>query len=197
MIQNPPPTRCGNPRMVGCACSQMGLSTRRVRNVNHSETIAAIREFGPDILLSYSCPYKIQKPILDIPTIGCLNVHSSLLPAYAGICTYIHVLAHGEKTTGISIHEMLEKFDSGRIVNQASVNITPGISVLGLFSELSKMAGPMMVHSIDQIFQAGRIEGADQDLSFRTYFGEPSRADISRLRKNGYHLIKINEMAKF
>jgi folate-dependent phosphoribosylglycinamide formyltransferase PurN len=187
----------GKPRMVGRTCRKMGIPTIQVRNVNREPTISVIREFAPNLLLSYSCPYKITKTILDIPSIGCLNAHSSLLPAYAGVCTYVHVLANGESITGITVHEMLEKFDVGKIVKQETLEIAHGVSVFGLFESLCKLAGPMLVSTMNKIIQAGVIEGTPQDLSLRTYFGEPSRNDFRQLKKRGFRLMYFREIARF
>jgi len=187
----------GKPRMVGRSCRKMGIPTIRVRNVNHDPTISAIKEFAPDLLLSYSCPYKITEAILDIPSIGCLNAHSSLLPAYAGVCTYVHVLANGESTTGITIHEMVEKFDAGKIIKQETMEIPPGISVFGLFERLCKLAGPMLVSTMNGIFQTRVIEGTTQEMSHRSYYGEPSRDDFRQLKKRGFRLMYFREIARF
>ena len=187
----------GNPRMVGRTCNKMGIPTIQIRNVNHDPAMSVIKEFAPDLLLSYSCPYKITEAILDIPSIGCLNAHSSLLPAYAGVCTYVHVLANGESSTGITIHEMLEKFDSGRIVKQETMEISPGMSVFGLFERLCKLAGPMLLSTMDKIIQARVIEGTTQDLSRRTYFGEPSRKDFRLLKERGFRLMYFREISRF
>ena len=187
----------GKPRMVGGSCRKMGIPTIRVRNVNHDPAISAIKEFAPDLLLSYSCPYKITEAILDIPSIGCLNAHSSLLPAYAGVCTYVHVLANGESTTGITIHEMVAKIDAGRIIKQETMEIPPGISVFGLFERLCKLAGPMLVSTMKGIIQTRVIEGTTQELSHRSYYGEPSRNDFRQLKKRGFRLMYFREIARF
>jgi len=190
-------TVTGKPRMVAMSCRQLGIRIIKVRNVNHDPAMSAIKEFAPDLLLSYSCPYKITKTILDIPSIGCLNTHSSLLPTYAGVCTYVHVLANGESTTGITVHEMLEKFDAGKILKQQSMDISPGMSVFSLFEGLCQLAGPILVSTIRKIFETGVIEGNSQDLSHRTYFGEPSRKDFLRLKERGFRLMYFREIARF
>jgi UDP-4-amino-4-deoxy-L-arabinose formyltransferase/UDP-glucuronic acid dehydrogenase (UDP-4-keto-hexauronic acid decarboxylating) len=149
----------------------------------------SIHAFAPDILLSFSCPYRIRRKLLAIPRIGCLNVHSSLLPAYAGVCTYIHVLARREMATGVTVHEMVDRFDAGRIVAQARLDIPSGVSTFRLFSRQCTLAGDLLPGAIRACLEAGTIVGRQQDLESRSYFGEPTAADIRQLRANGYCLL--------
>ena len=177
------------PRTVLAACRARGVNVIVARNVNHRDVRGRIAEFTPDILLSVSCPYRIKPAALALPSIGCLNLHSSLLPAYAGVCTYIHVLAAGERTTGITLHEMVEDFDAGRIVAQQAIEIRPGTSVCELFRTQCSLAGPMVAKGVVTILCQGRIDGTDQDPCRRSYRGEPEAGDIRTLRRLGFALM--------
>jgi len=178
-----------SPMFVRSTCQAMGVASRVHRSVNSPEVVKELQSFSPDLLISFSCPYKIKSIVLDMPTIGCLNVHSSLLPAYSGVCTYIHVLAEGETRTGVTIHEMVERFDAGQILNQADINIPQNISVFELFSEQCRLAGDLLHNAVEKCMRRRAIEGEAQDLARRSYRGEPVAADIERLRRNGYSLI--------
>jgi hypothetical protein len=185
------------PRTVRAACRARGLACQVARNVNQRAVRERVAAFAPDLLLSVSCPYRIKQPLLDLPRVGCLNLHSSLLPAYAGVCTYVHVLAAGEAETGITLHEMVEQFDAGRIVAQRPCAIEPGTSVATLFRELCRLAGPMIAEQIPRILTAGAIDGPVQDPGRRSYFGEPDRHDIDDLRRRGFSLLHATDVRAF
>jgi len=175
---------------VRTACQRQGITPHVVRSVNTPPARELIREFAPDLLVSFSCPYKIGAELLAIPAIGCLNVHSSLLPAYAGVCTYIHVLADGQPVTGVTVHEMVSRFDAGRILAQQEVPIEPGTSVLALFATQCDIASTLLDAAVRQCLGSGSIGGTEQDFGQRTYRGEPTRTDVARLRANGHHLLR-------
>jgi folate-dependent phosphoribosylglycinamide formyltransferase PurN len=183
------------PFFVSALAKQFGVPVEVVRNINDDAVAARLRAFAPDILLSHSCPYRIGNEVLSIPTVGSLNVHSSLLPRYAGVGTYVHVLADGETSTGVTVHEMVERFDAGRIVEQREIAIADRTSVFALFSEQSRLAGPMLVDALATCVRLRTIPGVAQDAARRTYHGEPKRADIARLRTRGHRLMRMCDVA--
>ena len=173
---------------------RLSLDVTATRNVNESSIAQRIRAFAPDLMLSFSCPYKISPELLEIPSIGCLNVHSSLLPAYAGVCTYVHVLADGQNETGVTLHEMVERFDAGRIVSQRSVGIRPCTSIFSLFKEQCTLASEMLLQELPDIISRRAISGQQQDFGERSYCREPRASDIQRLRANGHTLFTIDDL---
>jgi folate-dependent phosphoribosylglycinamide formyltransferase PurN len=184
----------GNPMFVSKTCQRLGIPVHLARNINEDGPCELVRRFQPHLLVSHSCPYRIKNHVLAIPTIGALNVHSSLLPEYAGVSTYIHVLAHGRSETGVTVHEMVEQFDAGRIVSQEVVTISPGMSAFALFSQQSIVAGRLLADALDLSVRSGRIEGRPQELDKRSYFGDPTAADVADLRRQGHRLIRPSDL---
>ena len=175
---------------VRTACERRGVTHHVVRSVNKQPALDLMREFAPDLLISFSCPYKIGEEVLAIPRIGSLNVHSSLLPAYAGVCTYIHVLADGQPVTGVTVHEMVSRFDAGRILAQQEVPIEPRTSVFSLFATQCDIASTLLDGAARRSLDTAAIGGAAQDFGQRTYRGEPTRSDVARLRGRGHRLLR-------
>jgi methionyl-tRNA formyltransferase len=181
---------------VRTACRRLGIPCHVVRSVNEAAAKRLIREFRPDLVVSFSCPYKIDDEVLGLPRIGCLNVHSSLLPAYAGVCTYIHALADGRPVTGVTVHEMVSRFDAGQLLGQEEVPILPATSVFSLFAAQCRVAGELLVRAVRDCLETSTIRGRAQDLSLRTYRGEPTRADVARLRGRGHRLMRAADARK-
>ncbi|MDQ3980032.1 MAG: hypothetical protein M3314_10840 [Actinomycetota bacterium] len=179
---------------VRAACRRQGIPCHLVRSVNKPPAKDAIADFAPDLLLSFSCPYKIGDELLGVPRVGSLNVHSSLLPAYAGVCTYVHVLADGQPVTGVTVHEMVSRFDAGMIVAQGEVPIEPRASVFSLFATQCEMAGPLLNQAVGQCLDRGEIFGREQDFGRRTYRGEPTKDDVARLRQRGHRLLRSKDV---
>jgi methionyl-tRNA formyltransferase len=85
-----------------------------------------IEKCNPDLVFVYGLSWILPKQLFELSKFGFFNIHFSLLPAYKGPAPLFWQLKKGEKTTGISIHEMTEKPDSGKVVIQMPVDILPG-----------------------------------------------------------------------
>ncbi|HSR23573.1 MAG TPA: formyltransferase family protein [Candidatus Eisenbacteria bacterium] len=189
--------RLGGPGEVTTLCERAGIPVQTARNVNDPGPTAAVRRFDPDLLVSFSCPYRIGSRLLAVPRIGCLNVHSSLLPSYAGICTYVHVLADGCGETGVTVHEMVDELDAGRIVAQRRIAIPGRTSTFALFSQQCRLAGELLLEAVQSALADGRLVGEPQDLSRRSYRGEPTAADVDGLRRRGHRLMTSADVLAF
>jgi len=177
-------------------CARHGVPTARFRNVNEADPMERITEFGPDLLISFSCPNRLSTDVLALPRIGSLNVHSSLLPAYAGMAGYIHALRNDDPSTGVTVHEMVDRLDAGRIVRQQRIAIRPRMSAFQLFREQCLCGAALLEEAIDACATTGRIDGSPQDLAQRTWVGEPTRDDIRVLRRNGFRLMGFRDLAE-
>ena len=160
--------------------------------VNSPSVAVQVSEWSPDVLLSVSCPQIIRKRLLDVPRSCALNIHSSLLPDYAGIAPYFWALARGEEATGTTVHVMDEQLDTGSIVAQKHVPIRKEHSVLSLFLELSRVGGDALAEAVDRVARGDRAF-TQQDLTGRSYFGWPSAADVRAFVHGGGTLARASD----
>lgn len=179
---------------IGRVCRTVGAPTATFRNVNEAAPMDRIGRFQPDLLISFSCPNRLSAEVLALPRIGSLNVHSSLLPAYAGIAGYVHALRNNDSATGVTVHEMVDRLDAGRIVRQQQIAIRPGMSVFELFRDQCLTGAELLEEAIDESATSGRIDGSAQDLAGRTWVGEPTREDIRVLRGHGFRLMGFRDL---
>ena len=112
-------------------------------NPNDPAFVAAMQALQPDWLFSCYYRHMLKQPILDLPRLGALNLHGSLLPRYRGRCPLNWVLVHGETETGITLHYMEAKADQGDIVAQTAIPITPEDTAFTLFAKMTAAAGPL------------------------------------------------------
>jgi len=185
------------PFTVEQTCHRLDIPCHGVRNANQRAARGRIESFGPDILVSFSCPHKVKRRLLDTPRIGCINVHSSLLPSYAGVCTYVHVLADRQERTGVTVHEMVDQFDAGKILAQEELDVHRGMSVFSLFSKQCELAAPLIEDVLARTLENRRLGGRSQALEQRSYRGEPAAADIKRLKAAGHALFRREDIRPF
>ena len=105
-------------------------------DINHPLWVERIREMQPDILFSFYYRNLIRQPLLDIPPLGCLNLHGSLLPKYRGRVPVNWALIHGESESGVTLHYMTPRPDDGDIVAQTRVAIDDSDTARTLFDKI-------------------------------------------------------------
>jgi len=101
------------------------LEVLQPENINNEESIKKMKEFNPDIILVVAYGQILSSHILNIPKIGCINIHGSLLPKYRGAAPINRAIINGEKETGITFMFMKEKVDAGEIIFQEKIDILP------------------------------------------------------------------------
>lgn len=152
------------------------LPVYQPENPNDPAFVAALAQLSPDFLFSFYYRHMLKSPILELPRLGALNLHGSLLPKYRGRCPVNWVLIHGETETGLTLHYMEDKADRGDIVAQARVSITPEDTALTLFTRMTAAAGPLLGETYP-LLRAGAAPRQPQDHARASYFGGRLPAD--------------------
>jgi folate-dependent phosphoribosylglycinamide formyltransferase PurN len=177
---------------VQAKSTSYGIPIKELPSVKCEEAITWIQSQQPDLIVSVSCPQMIGKRILSCARLGGINIHSSLLPKYAGLAPYYWVLSQGEIESGITAHYMTLKFDEGNILAQSKATVSEGESAFHLFTRLSSIGACTLVDAIQAALNGDL--GRKQDLSQYTYFSNPTPISYKSLKSNGHSLIKLNEL---
>jgi methionyl-tRNA formyltransferase len=137
---------------------------------NDPDFVAAMERLEADWLFSCYYRHMLKAPLLNLPRLGALNLHGSLLPRYRGRCPLNWVLVHGEQETGVTLHYMEEKADRGDIVAQKVIPITPDDTALTLFARMTAQAGKLMRETYP-LLRRGQAPRQQQDHTRASYFG--------------------------
>ena len=127
-----------------------------------------VRVLNPDLFIVAAYAHIIPSAVLDIPRLGTLGVHPSLLPAYRGASPIQSAILDGATTSGTSIYLMDAKMDHGLIVAQQSLLMTPDETYESLETKLASLSGGVLVRALPD-FIAGKINPAPQDEMRATY----------------------------
>jgi len=118
---------------------------------NNEEFIQKIRSLNPDVICVVAYGKILPKEILDIPRLGCINVHGSLLPKYRGAAPIQWAVLNGDKTTGITTMYMDVGMDTGDMILKQEVEIGEDETTGDLWGRLSKIGGELLVETLKQI----------------------------------------------
>ncbi|HOM82773.1 MAG TPA: methionyl-tRNA formyltransferase [Armatimonadota bacterium] len=168
--------RQANPTPVAATARELGLPLLQPAKVNDPEVVEQVQELAPDAIVVAAFGQILRKPLLQIPAIGCVNIHASLLPQYRGGSPVQHALLAGERVTGITIMLMDEGMDTGPILMQREVLISPEDTAGTLLDRLARVGADLLLEALPAL-AAGRLEPTPQDASRATYAPNLSRED--------------------
>ena len=118
---------------------------------NNEEFINEIKALNPDVICVVAYGKILPKEILEIPKLGCINVHASLLPQYRGAAPIQWAVLNGDKTTGITTMYMDEGMDTGDMILKEKVTIGEDETTGELWDRLSKLGGELLVKTLKDI----------------------------------------------
>ncbi len=148
-----------------------------VRQLSDPETIKVFAAYHPDMICVACFSKLIPQIILDIPPLGCLNVHPSLLPTNRGPEPLFWTFREGIQRTGVTIHLMDEGMDSGEIVAQEVIEIPDGITYSVLDQQCAELGGKLLSHSVWELYH-GVAKPVAQDETKSSYHAFPSEDDF-------------------
>lgn len=161
-----------------------GIPLLTPEDVNSTEFLDALRALDPDLVISVSCPQIFGKDLLELPRRGCINVHSALLPHYRGVLPTFWVLANGERTTGVTVHQMTPGIDGGDILLQKRVAIAPEETLHSLMRRCKAVAADAVLETVARL-RDGSVHALPNPADEGSYFSFPSREDVLRFRARG------------
>jgi methionyl-tRNA formyltransferase len=157
--------------------------------INATEFITTLRdEIRPDLLISVAASQVLKQRVLEVPPLGCINLHSAPLPRYQGMMPNFWTMLHDEPEAAVTVHYMVEKLDAGDIIVQLPVPIYPTDSLHNLMVRSKQIGIQALLEAVEQIEQ-GVVQGQPMDASQATYFSFPKRVDSQRLRRMGRALL--------
>ncbi|MEU3972768.1 methionyl-tRNA formyltransferase [Streptomyces bacillaris] len=148
-----------------------------IRNRPDDELLDRLKEVAPDIIVANNWRTWIPPEIYNLPVHGTLNIHDSLLPAYAGFSPLIWALINGEPEVGVTAHLMDEELDAGDIVVQRSVPVGPTDTSTDLFHRTVDLIAPVTTEALGLI-ASGQTEFTPQDRSRASFFHKRAEEDI-------------------
>jgi methionyl-tRNA formyltransferase len=171
-------------RNVGHVLRKHGIPIIELkRGINSRASREVIRGYDPDVIVSIQANVIFKRPLIDLPTKGCLNVHTALLPKYRGLMPTFWVMKNDEQETGVSVFFIDEGIDSGPILVQRRVPIGDR-SLDQLIRETKRMGMDALLEAIDLVHE-GNYDLIENDDAQQTYYSFPAREDVKEFLRKG------------
>ncbi|PKA69018.1 UDP-4-amino-4-deoxy-L-arabinose formyltransferase/UDP-glucuronic acid dehydrogenase (UDP-4-keto-hexauronic acid decarboxylating) [Pseudomonas baetica] len=161
---------------VAQLCANKGIPVHAPEDVNHPLWIERIAKLDPEYMFSFYYRNLLSEPLLALAKKGAFNLHGSLLPRYRGRAPANWVLVNGESETGVTLHRMVKRADTGAIVAQQRVAIDRSDTALSLHTKLRIAASDLLRDALPAMLQ-GNVSETPQDESKATVFGRRTPAD--------------------
>ncbi len=178
---------------VAALARQRGIETIMPADPGAPEILDRIRALRPEFLFSFYYRLMLKPALLAVARRGAFNMHGSLLPKYRGRVPVNWAVLHGETETGATLHEMAEKPDAGRIVDQEAVPILPDDLAVDVFRRVTGAAERVLTRSLPKLLDGSAVL-RPQDPSKGSYFGgrkpEDGRIDWNSPAKRVHDLVR-------
>jgi len=169
-------------------CAERGVPAYTGNGINSPEFVAEMKKIGPDLIVSVAAPVIFKKDLIGSARLGCINIHNGKLPRYRGMMPNFWQLYHGEERVGITIHEVNEKIDDGRIIFQREVDVLPGETLESLMCRTKRIGAYCMIEAIDMV-RSGNVHYRDNAADKGSYFSFPTREDVREFKRRGRRIM--------
>lgn len=152
-----------------------GLPVFQPESMKEESAVELLRSLKPELSVVAAYGQILTEEALQVPTLGSINVHASLLPRYRGAAPINWAILNGETETGVTIMYMAKKLDAGDIVTVRRTPIDPNEDAETLFARLAELGAQLLSETIPLI-ESGAATRTPQDESLSTYAPMLSRA---------------------
>ncbi|MBI3785697.1 MAG: methionyl-tRNA formyltransferase [Deltaproteobacteria bacterium] len=139
-----------------------GIPVLQPIKVRTSDFLEAMRAWKPDLIVVAAYGRILPKTVLELPPLGCINVHASLLPKYRGAAPIQWSILNGDGETGITIMQMSEEMDAGEILLQRATAIGDDETYGDLQTRLAQLGAQVLRDALTEL-RGGRLHATPQD----------------------------------
>ena len=156
------------PSPVKQVAEAAGIPVYQPKSLRSEAAAAPLRDWAPDLIVVTAFGQILRPHVLDLPPLGCLNVHASLLPRWRGASPIQHALMAGDAETGVCLMRMDPGLDTGPVYVCRSTPITPQYTAATLHDRLAQLGAELLAAYLDEIVN-GRLHPTPQEEALATY----------------------------
>lgn len=145
-----------------------GLDVYQPLNFKADEDVDALAALKPDLMVVVAYGLLLPQRVLDIPTLGCINSHASLLPRWRGAAPIERAIEMGDSKTGVTVMQMEAGLDTGPMLYKAEVPIAATDTGGSMRTRLATVGAKSVIEVVER-FSKGPVLGGVQDDSLSSY----------------------------
>jgi methionyl-tRNA formyltransferase len=126
-----------------------GIPVLQPTKIRTTEFADQLRSYQPDLIVLAAYGRMLPPGILDLPSLGCINIHGSLLPRHRGAAPIQWAIIKGDQEAGVTIMQMDEGMDTGAMLLSASIPVAKDETAGSLFTKLSQLSGTALLQALD------------------------------------------------
>lgn len=175
---------------IATLAEKHGFPILPAASVNAQEYIDRVKALRPEMIVSVAAPEIFKSPLLQIASIGCLNIHSGKLPEYRGMMPTFWQMLEGKPFVTVTVHEMVPKLDAGGVVDTLEFPLQQRDSLDRVISGTKQEGARLMIRVLEKIAAARSMpETTPLDMSKARLFKFPQPADVAKFRDRGHRML--------
>ena len=139
-----------------------GLPVFQPENFREEETVEQLRSLKPDICAVVAYGRILPQKVLDVPTLGCINIHASVLPKYRGSAPYQWAVLDGLTETGVTAMYLCREMDAGDIIDVSKTTIGENETAGELLDRLAVLGADLLSKTLTR-FESGKVPATPQN----------------------------------
>lgn len=177
-------------RTIASLAERSGFPLLPAASVNSQEYIDAVKALRPEMIVSVAAPEIFKSPLLQVASIGCLNIHSGKIPEYRGMMPTFWQMLEGKPAVTVTVHEMVPKLDAGGVIDTFEFPLHANDSLDRVIAGTKQEGARLMIRVLERIAATRTLpEAVSLDMSKARLFKFPQPGDVRRFRAKGHRML--------
>lgn len=164
------------PPPVKVLAQSAGIPVLQPLSFKSAEDLADISAFNADLMVVVAYGMILPQTVLDVPPLGCINVHGSLLPRWRGAAPIQRAIMAGDEKTGVTIMQIVRKLDAGDMLHKEEYTLAPHDTASAVHDKLAGLGAVGLAKVLAQI-EAGTLKPEVQEEALVTYAEKLDKAE--------------------
>ena len=158
-----------HPSPIKLKASALGIPVYQPSELKSKESYEMLAAIDFNVMIVAAYGLIIPQAILDLPSLGCFNVHASLLPRWRGAAPIHRAILMGDEKTGVTIMRVVQKLDAGDMIKKTEIQISAKDTTAQLTKALAELGARLMIEVMDELSTKGELKSVPQDEASVTY----------------------------
>lgn len=172
-----------------------GIRIESLANPNAAAGLDAVQAFAPDLIITIRYGAILKAPVIAIPRLGVLNLHSGVLPDYRGVLATFRALLNGDRHIGCTLHYIRDAtIDTGDVVQISRIEVDSRRSMLWHVLALYAPGIAMIAAALDRLANGGNLETAAQLPGSGSYYTYPTAEEWDTFAQRGWQVAQAQDV---